>query len=466
MNRSRAVVFVLAAWLAAALPCAAADGITALFTPGSSHSGGANSAFKTALIDFIKSATKTVEIAVFNFQDRELIETLNTIAAAGQVSIKVVVDDVNYPVRTSDGTLSLSGSIPTKYDDDPNNEMHHKFVIIDRGESGAAVWTGSANFNRPNLTTMNNNALIIRSSDIASTFGTEFDLMWSGKFHANKATPSVRTSYTVAGIPVEVRFSPRDLPLDRMVSAVSSLTTSLYYAIYTYGSPELGNAMIAKKSTVGSANLGNFDQGQHGFTASYSSLLGAGMNVMTDLNADVLHHKYAVLDGYSVFTGSMNFTVAGNTVNDENSVLVQDAALARAYLAELARISSVSIGTITGSDWKDSVTVGSASSTPVSTSIIEPARDKAVAIAYPNPCILSSGQMLTLATQPEATLTSVRVYAQDGRLIHTMMPTTSSTRITWDGRNTRGDVMASGTYILEMETRSSGVARGVVTLIR
>ena len=443
-----------------------ADQIEVYFSPGEDHTGGATSTMKEALINFLKSATKSIDIAVYNFQDKEIIETLNTISAAGQVTIRVIVDDLNYPVRTSDGTLSLSSSIESKKDDKPEYEMHNKFAIVDRGESGAAVWTGSPNFNRPNMTTMNNNAVLIRNSDVAAAFGEEFDVMWSGKFHHNKTTPSTKTTFTVEGIPVEVRFSPKDLPLDKLISSVSSLTTSLYYAIYTYQSPDLENAMISKKSTVGSSNLGDFDEFMTAFTVSYDHLNSAGMNVMKDLNADVLHHKFAVLDGYTVFTGSMNFTVSGNDDNDENSVIIQDAAVAKAYLAELARISNHSIGTITAADWKDSIVVGSGTTTPVSTSLIEPEIGKTKAISYPNPFIAANGGTLTLRTDPEATLTSVRIYTIDGRLIYTMTPSTSTSQITWDGRNIRGEFLASGSYILEMETKSSGISRGIITLIK
>jgi hypothetical protein len=462
---------IFSAWLLACLLFAnpARAQITLFFSPGDDHTGGATSNIKKSLISFLQTATSTIEIAVYNLGDREIIEALNAIASAGTVNIKVIVDDLNFPVQTSDGTLQLSGSIFSTKDDDLSKEMHHKFIIIDRADSSRAqVWTGSANFNRPNLTTMNNNAVIFKSSEIAATYGAEFDLMLAGKFHANKVTPSSTTNFTVSGIPVEIRFAPRDAPMNSFVTSVGAVTTSLYFAIFTFGHTGLRDAMISKQSIVQSSSLGLFDKGQvdNNFTTVYSAFQSAGFNVALDANPDVLHHKFAVLDGLKVYTGSMNFTRSGTEDNDENSIMIQDASVAKAYLAELARISGTTIGPVTPADWKESVTIGEATATPITTTISEPAEGKTKAIAYPNPFLLSQGGSITLATEPEASIASVKIFALDGRLLYTLSPSTSQTKVTWDGRTARGDMVASGPYFVEIATRSSGTARGMLTAVR
>ncbi len=445
--------------------------ISVLFTPGASHTGGANSSFKTALIDFMKSAKKSIEIAVFSFSDREIIEALNTIQTAGVVTIKVVVDDNNGAVKTTDGSVSLSSSVVTKFDDRPDLEMHHKFVIIDRGESDAAVWTGSANFNRPNMTTMNNNAVILRSKEVAATYGAEFDYMFTNAlFHTNKTTPSTTTVFTVSGIPVEIRFAPRDQPVNRMVDAVNSLSQSLYFAIFASGNGSLLSAMIAKKSAIGANNFGWFDKSFTENSASaasfFSDLSTAGYDVRKDDNSDVMHHKYMVIDGAKVFTGSMNFTVAGNADNDENSVYIQDAAIAKAYMAELARIANTTIGGVTASDWKESSSFGSASSaSTTSTAATEPSAGALVALSYPNPFNAHTSGSITIESRPKATIASVKIFSPDGRIV-TTIPGSAAKTVTWNGRNTRGDLMGSGMYYVEIETQSSGTARGMLTLVR
>lgn len=445
--------------------------IEVFFSPGKDHPGGANSTMKTALINLLNSAKKSIEIAVFSFSDREVIQALNTIRAAGSVTIKVIVDDDNVPVQTSDGAVKLDPSIPVKTDDRPDLEMHDKFVIIDRGDSAASVWTGSPNFSRPNFTTMNNNAVILHSKEIAATFGAEFDQMFTfGKFHTNKTTPSTTTIFTVSGIPVEVRFTPEDLPMNRFVDVVNTLSSSLYFAIFTYGNTTLENAMLGSKSKVQSNNFGWFDKDQTNNVAQqgaiFSDFQAAGFTVGKDDNPDVMHHKFAVIDGSKVFTGSMNFTLDAATKNDENSVFITDAGVAKAYMAELARIANTSIGGVTAADWKESASFGSAttSTTGGTTGAASEASKVSVAIAYPNPFRVDQNATVTLATSPKTTIRSVKIFAPDGKLLTTLMGD-GSQALTWNGRNGRGDLLGSGIYFIEIETQNSGTARGMMTLV-
>jgi phosphatidylserine/phosphatidylglycerophosphate/cardiolipin synthase-like enzyme len=427
---------------------------------------------KEAFIRLLNSATKSIEIAVYNLKDRQVIEALNDISARGGVTIRVVTDDGNFPVRTSDLAVSLAGArITVRKDDDYSLEMHHKFVIIDRGESGAAVWTGSANFNRPNFTSLNNNALILWSSAVATAYGAEFDLLWSGKYHQNKNPfPSAQTNFTVAGIPIEIRFAPQDRPLDRLISAVGAASSSLHWAIFTYGNSTLKDAMLAKYPTVAGANFGLYEKTQLDFgfsnTSFYNALRSKGYSLMKDVNPDDMHHKYAVIDGLTVFTGSMNFTTAGNEQNDENSIVIRDAEVAKYYLAELARITGQTFGAVSAADWKESVLIGSPTSTPLAVALIEPAKDRARLASYPNPFRLGLDQEMTIATTPLASITSVKIYSVDGRLVYTLIPGTSRTSLTWNGRTAGGDLLASGMYMIEIETRTSGVVRGRITLVR
>ena len=53
---------------------------------------------------------------------------------------------------------------------------------------------------------------------------------------------------------------------------------------------------------------------------------------------DLLHHKFAVVDQRIVITGSYNFSRNAQENNDENVLIIHDAAIAAAYLAEWERV--------------------------------------------------------------------------------------------------------------------------------
>jgi phosphatidylserine/phosphatidylglycerophosphate/cardiolipin synthase-like enzyme len=58
------------------------------------------------------------------------------------------------------------------------------------------------------------------------------------------------------------------------------------------------------------------------------------VDVRSDGNCDILHHKVIVIDERTVITGSYNFTSGAQKDNDENLVIVDGPKMARAYLEE------------------------------------------------------------------------------------------------------------------------------------
>ena len=78
-------------------------------------------------------------------------------------------------------------------------------------------------------------------------------------------------------------------------------------------------------------------QNAGGSGSVFGRLRQGGVDVLEDGNCYILHHKVIVIDARTVITGSYNFTNSAERDNDENLVIVDDPALARAYLDEFAR---------------------------------------------------------------------------------------------------------------------------------
>jgi phosphatidylserine/phosphatidylglycerophosphate/cardiolipin synthase-like enzyme len=67
-------------------------------------------------------------------------------------------------------------------------------------------------------------------------------------------------------------------------------------------------------------------------------LAAAGIEVLPDGNCFALHHKVYVIDDRIVITGSANFTASADRFNDENTLIIEDPALAAHYIAEFDRV--------------------------------------------------------------------------------------------------------------------------------
>ncbi|NPA26341.1 MAG: hypothetical protein GXO36_01900 [Chloroflexi bacterium] len=69
-------------------------------------------------------------------------------------------------------------------------------------------------------------------------------------------------------------------------------------------------------------------------TPELKDLRAAGIPVRLDGDKGLMHHKFVVIDGYDVWTGSMNFTVAGTYHNENNLIRIQSERLAKNYNRE------------------------------------------------------------------------------------------------------------------------------------
>jgi len=68
----------------------------------------------------------------------------------------------------------------------------------------------------------------------------------------------------------------------------------------------------------------------------------AGVNVRIDLSPEHMHHKFMIIDGRTVMTGSYNWTRSAETRNEENLISVDDPQLAIRFTEEFERIWNLS----------------------------------------------------------------------------------------------------------------------------
>jgi phosphatidylserine/phosphatidylglycerophosphate/cardiolipin synthase-like enzyme len=63
-----------------------------------------------------------------------------------------------------------------------------------------------------------------------------------------------------------------------------------------------------------------------------------GAKIYLDTNPNTMHHKFIVVDGHWVITGSYNFSKNAEKSNDENVLILDDGEIAGQYLREVARL--------------------------------------------------------------------------------------------------------------------------------
>jgi competence ComEA-like helix-hairpin-helix protein len=258
-----------------------------------------------------------------------------------------------------------------------SNLMHHKFVIIDN----KTVIVTSANFTTSDVhgdfkATASrgnaNNLLKIENAQLAQLFTQEFNIMWGdgpggqpdSKFGIKKPFRQVQ-KVRVGNATVTVQFSPTSntVPWEKSVNGLIDKTLknakkSVNLALFVFSDQRLANTLeIESKRGVAVRALidSNF------IYRSYSEgldMMGATLTDNCQLEADNrpwkqpistvgvpalpmgdrLHHKFGVVDGNTVITGSHNWSEAANSGNDETLLAIDSPVVVAHFQREFDRL--------------------------------------------------------------------------------------------------------------------------------
>lgn len=286
-----------------------------------------------ALLDRLNSAVFSIDAAIYDFNRLSIRDALLAAHNRG-VTVRVVTDDEAYlePVYYPHFAVLEAAGISI-INDDRSSIMHNKFFVVD----GEVIWTGSVNMSDTGFTYNHENALVLTSTLLADIYTIEFEEMFvDGRFGTAKTD---NTTHTVAynGIPMGIYFSPSDGAMAEVLEAVNGASESIHFGIFFFTDDALRQAMLAKMQS-GVTVTGIWDE--LGAANAYSedeTLCEAGANIKIEDFGGKLHHKFMIIDGQGsnpvVVTGSMNWSAAGDEENDENTLIIQDAAVAQAYLA-------------------------------------------------------------------------------------------------------------------------------------
>jgi phosphatidylserine/phosphatidylglycerophosphate/cardiolipin synthase-like enzyme len=287
----------------------------------------------------IADARQSVAVAAYDFDLDAVADALLEADARG-VEVRLVTDSdtVDEPAVRR---LQRSG-IPV-VEDGRSASMHNKFVILD----GEVVWTGSWNLTENGTYRNNNNAVRIVSALLAENYGTEFDEMFEDRAFgptspSNTPNPEITLCDPVTREQVwlESYFAPEDRVSARLLSLVEGAQESVRFLAYSFTDDRLGEAVI-RQAQGGRLVLGVFEA--RGSESEYSEFgrlyrTQPSMDVVTDGNPYIMHHKVFILDEETVALGSYNFTANADESNDENLLVIHDPGVARLFVEEFERI--------------------------------------------------------------------------------------------------------------------------------
>ena len=296
----------------------------------------------------IDKAQRTLDVAIYQLSLDNVADALVRAQQRG-VRVRLVTDSDSL---TSAQVQRVKAAGVPLVEDKRGPIMHHKFVVLD----GAAVWTGSWNFTTGGTFRDDNNAMLIRSRELADNFTTEFEKMFvDKKFGPTKRKGIPYPRIEVGGVPIETVFESEEDAPARIIERLKAARQSVVFMSYVFTHDQIGDAVI-ERARAGVALRGVLETtGSDRPESEYGRLrqaglitqaaagaprpsCGAGPTVVTDASPNLMHHKVIVIDGRTVIFGSFNFTRNAAEDNDENLLIVDDPAIAARYLDEFCRV--------------------------------------------------------------------------------------------------------------------------------
>jgi phosphatidylserine/phosphatidylglycerophosphate/cardiolipin synthase-like enzyme len=162
----------------------------------------------------------------------------------------------------------------------------------------------------------------------------------SASQQSRTTTTTLYATYTTTETVRDVEgvcFSRAERCDDLLTGLIRGAKDRIYVAIYSFTSDRLAEALIEARRRGVDVRVVMERREANGTGSEYPRLLGAGVEVRLDANPGLMHHKFMVIDGEIVVTGSYNWSAAEER-NDENLVVIRDRGAAGAYEREFERI--------------------------------------------------------------------------------------------------------------------------------
>lgn len=294
---------------------------------------GPSPSMEKAVVSFIASADKTLDVCVYDLDLPEFAQALLDAHKRG-VKVRVIIAEENaakaYAVADHLKQMEAAGILTLAHN--RSGLMHNKFMIAD----GLRIWTGSYNLTRNCSRFNDNHAIVLESPELAENYTKEWEEVAEKRHGKRFAYPTPHPQVDICGTLVQNYFTPEDDVRGAIVAEMDQATNEIAIMAFSFtdkAMTEAVRAALGRKVRV----LIVLDSGMATHpSANTKELEAMGANIRFSPGV-LLHHKVIVVDRQTVVLGSANFSGAAFDKNDENVLIVRAPHFAQAMLKEAIR---------------------------------------------------------------------------------------------------------------------------------
>lgn len=169
----------------------------------------------------------------------------------------------------------------------------------------------------------------------------------------------------------------------RLIDKINAAQSSIHIASFEFDLTPVAEALIAAKQrgvdvrwvTDDEHGLGADEEPGHG---QFAMLENAGIEVRSDSRSALMHNKFWIFDNQLVWTGSTNITENGIFKQNNNTIVIQSAALSTIYEREFQEMWDGQFGPTSPSQLNDQTTIVNGSQIVVVFTSEDPALEHAI----------------------------------------------------------------------------------------
>jgi phosphatidylserine/phosphatidylglycerophosphate/cardiolipin synthase-like enzyme len=144
----------------------------------------------------------------------------------------------------------------------------------------------------------------------------------------------------------QIFFSPGGGTREQLVQLIQTTTGDISIAIFSFTSKELAMALL-KENKEGRNIRIIADRGQAQSKYSVLNLLNKNNIEVKYLPVSsgrgMMHHKFMVIDGAYLVTGSYNWSTNAESFNNENTIILKEKEFIKQYILEFERLWSEAV---------------------------------------------------------------------------------------------------------------------------
>ena len=251
------------------------------------------------VLEVLRRAERFVYISSYSLDHPKVLETLEDLSRSG-VDVRVVSE------------RPVAGEIPVRLDADPRSLNHAKFIVVD----GEIVIVGSGNLSLDGLEGDENDFLVFHDRSVASFFSDLFLSIWNGLDIPGSFENEMGIFF------VGPKTDLEDVVLDE----ISKAGRSVDICAFAFTDPNI-LALLKYLSSEGVRIRMLLDD----WNVSNDSVLNFPLPQFEVLVRDDVHHKFVIIDGKILITGSANFTESAYHRNLEVLFVSDEEDLVRDY---------------------------------------------------------------------------------------------------------------------------------------